>query len=95
MERQLRDKEYYVAIETDKEYKPSYRCLFADIERAKKSINKGHVLACVTYDDGRCALYYNEGGYPKEELRKAGYQIVRELEEVAVYEESTIIYENK
>ena len=92
MERVKVETKYEVTIETDRDYKPAYCCLLPDIERAQKTINNGYVLGCVTYDDGKCALYYNEGGYPKEELKRAGYEIVSELKEIEVYEESKTVY---
>lgn len=92
MERVKVETKYVVTIETDRNYKPAYHCLLPDIERAQKTISNGHVLGCVTYGDGKCGLYYNEGGYSKEELKKAGYEIVSELKEIEVYEESKTVY---
>ena len=92
MERVKVETKYEVTIETDRNYKPAYRWLMPDIERARKTISKGHVLGCITYENGKCSLYYNEGGYPKEELKKAGYEIVSELKEIEVYEESKTVY---
>lgn len=75
----------------------SYECRLPDIERVKKAKEQGHVLGCVVhegdfYSTSSCALYYNEGGHSKEDLKKAGYEIVSELKEIEVYEESKTIY---
>ena len=63
-----------------------YLCIMPDMDRIQKGMIQKRILACVTYDNGRCALYYNEGNYPKEELQKAGYAIVSKLQKVEVYE---------
>ncbi len=75
----------------------SCECRMPDIERVKKAKEQGHVLGCIIYEGGfyskaNCSLYYNEGGYPKEELKRAGYEIVSELKEIEVYEESKTVY---
>lgn len=76
-----------------------YECRIPNMERVKKAKEQGHVLGCIIYDYegdfyGRkcCSLYYNEGGFPKEDLKKAGYEIVSELKEIEVYEESKTVY---
>ena len=85
---------YYVAVVIHKNgTKEKIQCMIPDIERAVKSDRNGNILGCVVYPavgfgNQRCALYYNECGYPEEELRAAGYEIVEELQEVEVYEES-------
>ena len=65
----------------------SYECRMPDMERVKKAKEQGHVLGCIVYEGDFymkkcCSIYYNEGGYPKEELIKAGYEIVSELKEI-------------
>lgn len=84
---------YYVAVIHKNGTKEKIICMIPDIERAVKSVRNGNILGCVIYPtlglgNKRCELYYNEGGYPEEELRAAGYEIVEELQEVEVYEES-------
>ena len=37
-------------------------------------------------------LYYNEDGYSKETLFTTGYYLVKEIKEVAVYEDEKIIF---
>lgn len=85
---------YYVAVVIYKDgTKEKVQCMMPDIERAAKCERNGNILGCVIYPavgfggNQRCALYYNEGDYPEEELRAAGYDIVEELQEVEVYEE--------
>ena len=79
-------------------YHPSYPCHFPDWERVIDTFKKGHVLGCVVHTGGgfaqsdSCSLYYNEGGYPKEELIKAGYDIVTRIERIEVYNESEVVY---
>lgn len=86
---------YYVAVVIYKDgTKEEVQCMTPDIERAAKSDSNGNILGCVMYPavgfggNQRCSLYYNESGYPEEELRAAGYDIVEELQEVEVYKES-------
>lgn len=85
---------YYVAVVIYKNgTKEEVQCMKPDIEMAAKSKENGNILGCVIYPavgfgNQRCALYYNESNYPEEELRAAGYEIVDELREVEVYEES-------
>ena len=76
----------------------SYECHLPDIERVKKAKEQGHILGCVVhegdfYSRPSCALYYNDGGYSKENLKKAGYEIVSELKEIEVYEECKTLYQ--
>ena len=94
MERVKVEPTKYVAVAVHENgMKENIQCMIPDIERAAKSKGNGNILGCVIYPavgfgNQRCALYYNEGGYPEEELRAAGYDIVEELREVEVYEES-------
>ena len=79
-------------------YCPTYPCFLPDIERAMETIKQGHVLGCIVntgdgfYNKTTCSLYYNEGGFPKEELIKAGYEIVKQIERIEVYYESEVVY---
>lgn len=97
MERVKVETKYVAVLEQRNNYTPSYECRLPDMERVKKAKEQGHVLGCIIYEGDFyvkrcCSLYYNEGGFPKEELKKAGYEIVSELKEIEVYEESKTVY---
>lgn len=97
MERVKVETKYIAILEQRDNYTPAYECRLLDMERVKEAKEKGHILGCVVYEGGFysktcCSLYYNESGYSKEELRAAGYDIVDELREVEVYEESEKIF---
>lgn len=94
MERVKIEPTKYVAVVVHENgTKEEIQCMIPDIERAAKSKSNGNILGCIIYPavgfgNQRCALYYNEGGYTEEKLRAASYDIVEELREVEVYEES-------
>ena len=94
MERVKIEPTKYVAVAVHENgTKEEIECMLPEIERAAKSKSNGNILGCIIYPavgfgKQRCTLYYNEGGYPEEELYAAGYDIVEELREVEVYEES-------
>lgn len=95
MERVKVGKKYVAVLEQRNNHTPVYECLIPNMERVKKAKEQGHVLGIYEgdfYVRKCCSLYYNEGGLPKEDLKKAGYEIVSELKEIEVYEESKTVY---
>ena len=97
MERVKVGTKYVAVLEQRNNHTPVYECRIPNMDRVKKAKEQGHVLGCIIYEGdfyGRkcCSLYYNEEGFPTEDLKKAGYEIVSELKEIEVYEESKTVY---
>ena len=96
MERVKIDSKYVAVIEDKDGRKQEIFCVNPDISRVMNHERNGVVLGCIVYPllsgQTKCVLYYNDGNYPEEELRAAGYDIVTELKRVDVYEETESVF---